>query len=275
MSGQVARRCMFAAIAMLLLSACRLDVTVDIDVEPDGTGSIVVTTVADAALVERVPDLAEQLVLDDVVAAGWVVDGPTPTEDGGLRIVLSHTFSSDDEATNLIRSLGPPFRSTPNAKEVGRGVVGDVTNNSLSFGLTLPEGFAEFADADLVSTVGAVPFADEFAAAGATPETSMSVTVTADLPGAIDDSRTTSETVDGRLRWEADLSPGGFVLVEAFSEQSPDEDRPWARPLSIVALIALIAWVAFMSLFIGYVAFARWRRARRYRNRKPPPIPTG
>lgn len=266
---------MFAALVMLLLSACRLDVTVDIDVQPDGTGTIVVTAVADAALVEQVPDLAEQLVLDDVVAAGWVVDGPTPTDDGGLRIVLSHTFSSDDEATNLVRSLGPPFRTPVQGKEVGRGVVGDVTNNSLNFNLTLPEGFAEFADAELVSTVGAVPFADEFAASGATPETSMSVTVTADLPGVLDDSRTTGESVDGRLQWVADLSPTGFVEVQAFSEQSPDEDRPWARPLSIVALIALIAWVVFMTVFIGYVAFARWRRARRYRRRKPPPIPTG
>lgn len=260
--------------ALFVLAGCRVDVTVDIDVAPDGTGTLTVTLVADAELVDQVPDLAQQIVLDDVVAAGWAVDGPAPTDDGGLRLSLSNDFRGNDEATNLLRSLGPPF----NSPELGRGVNGDVTNNSLSMTLSLPDGFAEFADDELVAAVGAVPFADDIAASGATPANALGVVVRADLPGRLDDDRTLNETAldDGRLQWTASFEPGAALEVTAFTEQAPEtEGRGWARPLSVAALIALIAWVAFMTLFILYVVVARWRRARRARRRRPPPIVTG
>jgi hypothetical protein len=85
----------------LALSACQVDIVVDIDVEPDGTGTINVTVSADADVVDRVPTLADDLVLDDVAAAGWQIDGPTTTADGGLTIALGHDFASADEATHF------------------------------------------------------------------------------------------------------------------------------------------------------------------------------
>lgn len=251
---------------------------VEIDVEPDGTGSITVTATADRELAEQVPDLADQLVLDDIADAGWTVDGPNPTEDGGLTITFTHDFVDDKEATNLLLSLGPPF----NGPALGRGVNGDTTTNSLSgrFGLQgrngEPGGFDAFADDDLISAVGAVPFADEFAESGATPENSMSAVLRADLPGTILDDRTNGTVLpDGRLEWTIPMDGVTILELSAFSEQAPADGNEWARPVSIIALIALIAWVSFMGLFILFVFFARWRRARRYRRRNPPPIITG
>ena len=268
--GELLRRVALLVIGVLALSACRLDVEVEITVEPDGTGEIVVRAVADAELIERVPTIADELVLDDIAAAGWAIDGPTPTANGGLELTLSHDFADDKEATNLLRSLGPPF----NDPELGRGQTGDTTNNRLTGRFGLPGGFEAFADDELIAAVGAVPFADDFAAAGATPANSLGAVVRADLPGDIVEEETNGTILDdGRIEWIIPIDGISILEASARTEQAPAEGREWARPVSIVALIALVAWVAFMTLFILYVTFARWRRARRYKFRNPRPLP--
>jgi len=240
------------------LVGCRLDIAVDMVVEPDGTGTIAVLLTADAELVAAVPNIADELATDDIVAAGWVLDGPVETPGGGLSVTLRHGFFSAEEATNLLNSLGPPFTQmsmTTNAS-------GDDTTIRLNGLLGLPDGFESFADDDLITAVGSVPFEAEIAAAGVTPESSMGATITATLPGDIDDSRTNGTDVgEGRLEWVVPLD-GTIDDWRAVAVQSPGDDRWWARPLSVIALVALVAWVTFMTFFIGYVAWARWQRSR-------------
>jgi len=139
----------------------------------------------------------------------------------------------------------------------------------------LPDGFAAFADDDLVTAVGSVPFADEIAASGATPESSMRVTIGASLPGEIVPEETNGTTLDdGTLEWIVPLD-GSIAEWRAQSLQAPANNAWWARPLSITALVVLVAWVVFMIFFIGYVAWARSRRSRRYRqSHRPRPNPT-
>ena len=256
-------RVLLALFGVIALTGCQLDIELDITVEPDGTGTMTVTATADADLVAQVPTIADDLVLDDVAAAGWVIEGPNPTPEGGLVLSLTHDFSGAAEATNLLKSLGPPFTNP----QLGRGESGDVTTNTLTGNFGLQNGFADFADSDLISAVGGVPFADEFAALGATPANSLGAVVRARLPGEIVDAETNGEvTADGRIVWTVPFE-GPPLELSGRTQQAPSEGGSWARPLSIVALVALIAWVAFMTLFIGFVAFARWRRSRGYRRR--------
>ncbi len=261
---RVIRRLVALLACTVALAACQVDVTVDVVVEPDGTGQIAVTVLADQAVLDQVPTLIDDLVLDDVIAAGWSIDGPRPPDDdtGGLFLQMTHPFRSQGEATNLLQSLGPPFTQM----ELGRGTNGDITTNQLSGRLVL-SGFDAFADADLVAAVGGQPFAEQIAASGATPADSLDVTVQALLPGVIEGEQTNVEVdANGILVWElpADGSP---ALILAQSTQQPGEGQQWARPLSIAALIALVAWVGFMTIFIGYVTIARFRRARAYKHR--------
>jgi len=261
----VVHRVLAACVCVIALAGCRLDVAVDMNVEPDGTGMISILATADAELVAAVPTIADDLATDDVVAAGWVVDGPDPTPDGGLTITFTHGFFSDEEATNLLNSLGPPF----NEMSMVRNSSGEDTTTRLSGLLGLPDGFESFADDDLVAAVGSVPFADQIAASGATPASSMGVTMRASLPGNIDQSQTNgTEIADGQLEWAVPLD-GTVLDSRAVSVQSPGDNRWWARPLSVLTLVALVAWIAFMVLFIGYVAWARWQRRRR----RPPARP--
>jgi hypothetical protein len=259
-------RLAFVVLGVLALAGCQLDVTAEVVIEADGTGTITVTAEADAELVEQVPTIADDLVLDDIVEAGWAVDGPNPTEEGGLLLTLTHDFEGDKEATNLLASLGPPY----NDPVIGRGQNGDTANNTARVNLGLPNGFASFADDELISAVGNVPFEEQFAQSGVDPATAMTAVFRLTIPGEIVEGETNGEPLDdGRLQWTAPLD-GSILEAAARTEQAPSEGGVWARPVSNVALIALIAWVGFMTFFITYVATARFRRSRRYRRRALP-----
>jgi len=143
----VIRRLLALCACALVLASCQVDVDVDLSMADDGTGTITVVATADAAVVAAVPTLASELALDDVVAAGWELQGPTATADGGLTMTISHSFTSPDEATNLLNSIGPPF----NQMSVQRTTVNNDTTTTLHGLLGLSNGFAAFADDDLVT----------------------------------------------------------------------------------------------------------------------------
>ncbi|MEY2958864.1 MAG: hypothetical protein RLZZ01_1432, partial [Actinomycetota bacterium] len=54
-------RLILVVVGLVLLTGCRLDVIVDVTMEPDGTGSVVVEAVADQDLLERVPGVLDGL----------------------------------------------------------------------------------------------------------------------------------------------------------------------------------------------------------------------
>ncbi len=236
--------------ALLVAASCRVDVTVDLVVHPDGAGELAVTATADAAVVDAAPGLADDLRFDDVTAAGWTVDGPAATPDGGLTVTLRHGASSAEEATNLLRSLGPPFADV----RVDRTSDGETASTALSGRLVLDGGFDAFADSDLLAAVGGTPFADDLAAAGATPADSMSVVLRATLPGAVE---TTGRAADGTVTWSAPLD-GSSVDLATRAEQRPAP--AWASILALTALILLIAWIV---LVVGVAVLVTRRRRRR------------
>lgn len=261
------RRVLVLCVCVAALAGCRVDLSADVTVESDGTGTITLVATADAEVVAAVPTLADELATDDIVAAGWTIEGPTSLPDGGLTITLSRGFTSDAEATNLLNSLGPPF----NQMAMTRNTSGDDTTTRLTGLLGLPDGFETFADEDLVAAVGSVPFAEEIAASGATPESSIGAVIRTALPGRIDGAQTNGAQLDdNQLEWRVPMD-GTILDWRAVAVQSPGDDRWWARPLSVIALVGLVAWMAFMTLFIGYVMWARWQRTHRRRPQPPRP----
>jgi len=237
-----------------------VDVKVELVVAPDGTGTITVTAVADAEVVQQAPGLTADLRFDDAVAAGWAVDGPTATEDGGLRAVLTHQLTSPAEATNVLAGLGPPFTEMVLARQVSDD--GRTTTTTLTGNLVLTGGFEAFADADLVAAVGGAPFADDLGAAGATPAENMTVVLRAELPGDLDD-RSNGTDVDGARQWEAPLD-GTAAAVELQTVQRPGGGG-WSSLLATVLLVLLVVWLVAATAFVVSVVRARARRAARRR----------
>lgn len=106
-------RLLGAAVALVLLAGCRVGVTVGVDAEADGTGRVRALVTLDKDAAARVPDLADQLRTDDLVAAGWELEGPRPTEEGGVEVEATKRFRTAGEAAQVVEELsGPagPFR---------------------------------------------------------------------------------------------------------------------------------------------------------------------
>jgi len=250
----VLRRLLVLAACAVALAGCRVDVDVLLEIGADGTGELVVTATADADVVQQAPGLAADLRFGDARAAGWRVEGPTATDDGGLTVTLNHRVTSAEEATSLLASIGPPFQDV----QLERASVGDETTWTLSGQLVLADGFASFADPGLASAVGGTPFSDRLSAV--TPDESMSIIFGADLPGAVEE--TTGDERDGRLEWTAPLD-GSTTDLATRTVQRPSPGSSWAGALSVLALVLLIVWIVVAGVFIVHVTNARRRRRAR------------
>jgi hypothetical protein len=110
----VPRRLALAVVALLSLAACEVETTVGIDADADGTGRVQVEVALDREAAERVPDLADQLRVDDLRAAGWEVGRPEKDDDGGVTVEAAKRYRTPAEATQAVEELsGPngPFRA--------------------------------------------------------------------------------------------------------------------------------------------------------------------
>jgi hypothetical protein len=249
----------------MVLSACRLDVVVDVVMQPDGSGTVTVDATADAELVAQVPDLVDDLRLEDAAAAGWVVTGPTAVEGGGLVLRLTHDFRTAEDLASLLNSIGPPLVDMQVARTTAVDEDGTqgATTNAIDGTLALANGFQSFADSDLVQAVGGQPFGDELTASGLTPDQAMSFTLRVALPGELESSETGTEIGDGVIEWRARLDGTPTALLTTTVQTAPGSGNSWARPLATAAWIMLVVWVALAAVLIGFVAVARRSRRRR------------
>ena len=213
--------------------------------------AVTVTVTADKAVVEQAPGLAHDLRLHDVTAAGWTSTGPTPTTDGGLQLVLRHTFSSVHEATVLLRGVNGP-NGPLHGMELTRTSNSDGVVTELHGTLRVDGGLDAFADPDLLKAVGATPYADDIESAGVKPSDAVTVAFTAELPGA--KKASFSVPLDGT---SADLATTGRLVAGGASN--------WGVA-STVLLVALVAWCLAAAGFVAWVA-----QQRRLRRNRPQP----
>lgn len=83
------------------------------EAEADGTGRLRVVVALDRDAAARVPDLAAQLRVDDLVVAGWKVSRPRTVEGGGVELEAAKRYRSPAELSQVAEELtGPtgPFR---------------------------------------------------------------------------------------------------------------------------------------------------------------------
>ena len=255
------RRTLLLLAAAFAWTACKVEASVDVSMKPDGSGAITLTVVADAELVSKAPNLATDLRFEDATAAGWVLDGPTPTDTGGLQVVLTHDFDTVEEATALLRSLNGssgPLQSVT----ITRSVTEKEVTTVLSGGLRVDGGVGAFADPDVLTAVGGVPYADAIAATGLGPNDVITFRLTTDLPGDAT-SLGTGSAVDGSndaLTWTVPMDGTAVDLSSLFVVKQGTPDSGWGT-LSKIAFGALAVWVLLAGAFILFVVNARRQRA--------------
>jgi hypothetical protein len=255
------RRALALLLAACALAACKVDATVDVAVKPDGSGTITLSATADAELVQQTPGLAEDLRFDDVTAAGWTVDGPTATDDGGLKVVVSHPFATVQEATALLQSLNGPDGPLHDVA-IGRTVTDEAITTTLIGNIRVANGLDAFADPDVLAAIGGSPYADNLATANLRPSDVMTFTFTADLPGdAVTPSSGSTSTPT--LTWSVPLDgTTADLATTSVLAQGSTGGSVWGTVANI-ALILLVAWLVLAIGFIAFVAKARRDRARR------------
>jgi len=256
----VIRRVLLLVACAFALTACHLDVVVDVAIEPDGTGVVTMVATADAELVDQVPGVADDLRLDDAIANGWVVDGPTETDDGGLTITLTHDVHSAEELANVLNSIGPPLTRMAAARTTDPET--EQTTNAINGEMALSDGYASFADADLVAAVGGIPYEEQLLASGLPPSEAMSFTYRVSLPGELVSAETGTEVGGGVIEWEAPLDESVTNLYVQTVQRPESDGASWARPVATISLVALIAWVVLATLFVVFVAVGRKRKRR-------------
>lgn len=268
--GQVAA----VAALLLLVAGCRVDVTLDVAVKPDGSGTITLTAVADKAVVDEAQGLANDLRLNDAKNAGWTVAGPDATEEGGLRVVLTHPFRTVQEATAILKTINGdagPLHDTG----IGRTLQDGRATFSLAGTLRIDGDLAAFADVPLMNAAGGkAPWTDKIGNADRTSVVGFTLRVT--LPGAV----TSAAARDGgALVWTAPYGGPGETLASSSviaggGSASADGPSGFWQFISGTLLVVLLAWIVAAGVFIAYVAKVRRSQARRrdqlmaYRARK-------
>ncbi|MGH9177912.1 MAG: hypothetical protein ACRD0N_05085 [Acidimicrobiales bacterium] len=148
-----AARLLVALAALVLLAGCRVDVSVRVEADAGGAGWVRATVDLDEEAAAVIEDLAGQLRVDDLTAAGWVVEGPTAMTGGGTRLRASKRFVTPEGANRALRELGGPSGPLASLRlTVDRGSW--TTESSLRGRVDLSGGLAAFGDEALAGLLG-------------------------------------------------------------------------------------------------------------------------
>ena len=209
------------AVLVLVVTGCRTDVQVGVDVREDGSGTVTITVALDAAAAAQLGD-PSTVALADLRTAGWRVDEPARV-GGGLRFRASRSFSSPAQLSAVLDEVG-------GAGGVFRGVrltvEGGFASTSYGFrsGLSLTGEPEQFGDADLTKLLGGLPLGrtpEELALGGATSAGAGTLVVSVHLPGDRPDA--SGAVRGGRAVWRCPLTG------RARRRPTAARSRWWAR----------------------------------------------
>ncbi|MEJ6628308.1 MAG: hypothetical protein QNL08_03940 [Ilumatobacteraceae bacterium] len=241
-----------------LLTSCRVDSVVTLDVEPDGSGTLAIVTTADAEVVAKYPNLASELSFEDARAAGWSVSDVATTPEGAMQVRVAHHFVNPEEATDLLGQLSSEFGPFKDLVLTRTGKDTDSTWNLVGK-LQVNDGLKAFADPQLLTTIGASPFQATLANSGLDIGQAVGVTFNLKLPGEIES--TTGIFKFGTVQWNAAFD--GSTQDLTTTTQNTAVAATIARIFSPLLRWILILWIVGMAAFSAFVALWRYRRHRR------------
>jgi HAD superfamily hydrolase (TIGR01509 family) len=253
----VVRRAFALLFACALLSACRVDATVDVDVAEDGSGTVAVTVTFDADAAARVPDLDGALRVEDLEAAGWVIDGPEEQSDGSVVVAATKPFASPEQLPVVLSEISSAFTDVQLTRSRSFGEVRWAFDGQVDF----THGAEQFGDEQLATLLGGRALGRDVATIE--QETGTSV---ADATGLV---LGVSLPGDAANEWAFRLDQVGATDVHLEGTIERSSAKLWA----IVAAAAGVVLVVI--LLIGILRFGRNRGGRR-RRREPltPHVPT-
>jgi uncharacterized membrane protein len=259
-----------ALVAVVGLSACRVDTSVSTVVNPDGSGTVTVTVLADSEVVAAEPKLATELQTSDLTKTGWTITGPTATADGGLSVSFAHPFRNLAEGNEVLASLSGPDGPIIEPLLSSRGSKGEVHWTFVG-SIDFSKGLNAIADQDLVSAVGTTPWIAEIERRQLTPGEVTSLTFKLSLPGTA--ATPTSGTATGRTTGATASSPANEWTVRPgdaaldLDVETVQVSKSVIRARHIESQFTAVL-IVYAVLLLGL--FALWVYARSRRNRPQP-----
>lgn len=253
------RRIAATIVAVIALSSCRVEVTTNLSVKPNGSGNVTVTVTADKDVVAKAPELTTDLRFDDAVAAGWKVDGPTATDDGGYKLVLSHSFPTPEVANALLAQLNGPKGPL---HDIVLTRSGKDTNSTwtLNGRLEVNGGLETFVDDNTLSLLGAAPYADAVKRSNMDLGDAVGLTFTASIPGSV--KQTTANREGSSLTWRIPMD--GTPTELSTTSENLDVVSTISRVLKPVLLVLMVLVLVVMLLLLSAISRAQRRRPPRF-----------
>lgn len=215
------RRLLLLVTGAVLLASCRLELDVNVAVEEDGSGSVEIVVAVDADGIDRIGgDLGAVLEVDDLVAAGWVIDGPDLESDGYTRVRFRQAFSDATEAAAIFDQIAGddgPFQdfAVRRATSFARSEWGFTGRVDFSGGLEA------FGDDALAAELDGEPLGQSVeeieAQLGESLSRLIQVRVGVRLPGEVT-SNATTKAGNGAV-WQVSFGDGPVDLVATGEEQ--------------------------------------------------------
>jgi len=138
------------AFVLLVLTACQADVRVDFDVEPDGTGTVMLRTELDREAQIALGDVEGQLRVSDLERAGWTI--ATADGDDGISLTATKAVSGANQWQSVLDEIAGPGVFT--------NVEVNIADNrqQMSFDLDVGDGFDLLSDEGVAAALGGEPF---------------------------------------------------------------------------------------------------------------------
>lgn len=238
----------------MVFGGCQAAVRVGVDANDHGGGRVVAVVTLDKDAQRYVGDLKGKLRVDDLVKAGWKVDGPTKV-GRDVQVTATKTFTSSAGATRAIRELdGASGLFSGFSVTQHRSLLRTTTRFRGT--VDLRKGIDAFSDPtleqELGSPLGATP--DEFSQRiGAQLQKALPITVGVLLPGRVTSNAPVED--GGSAAWHPKL---GDRLALAASSQK------WnVLPIVLGAIAVLAVGTALIAGLLP--ASAGGRRDRRGR----------
>ena len=232
-----------ALLALLLCSACQVTIAVGVDAKQNGSGVVRAGVGLDADALHQIPDLAQQLRVDDLKKAGWTIVGPREERDHRTWVRATKPFANPAGAAKAMTELNGPNGPFKNFRLRSTH---SFLHTKTSFSGTVDRvGARNLADSKLQQQLGG---------SGVDPNVleqqldqlinrSLRTEVAVHLPGSISSNAPTE--ISGGVLWHPKAGEQAHLVASSTA---------WnLRPIIFGAIAIVLAVVAFFV----------WRRSRR------------
>lgn len=238
-----ALRLLAATCAVGVLAGCNVDTSVTLNVEPNGSGTVSVTVILDSDALAKAPGIKDDLRVADLEADGWTVDGPDETDDGGLRLVVRHSFDTPQQATTLLGAINGDKGPLHEMALTRSGKDADSQWN-LAGRLEINGGLEAFIDSATLQSLGVTPYAEQVEDSGLDLGAAVTLRFVAALPGSV--VETTGQLEGTSIVWRIPMD--GTTAQIATRTENVDVGANVARVVQPVLIVLLVIWVGAIGM---------------------------